>query len=177
MGLDQQGDRMTKLNIGCGDRSIPGFLGVDAVARSAANIVAPAWNIPLEDGEVEEIIAIHVWEHFYRFECDTVIKEWKRLLKHGGLLVLELPDLVKACRNLLNGHVKAGKHPDQLTLWALYGDPRQGDPFMAHRWGWSPASLRAFLTEHGFTEITDEPTQYHPCGRESRDMRITARKG
>jgi ubiquinone/menaquinone biosynthesis C-methylase UbiE len=167
---------MTKLNVGCGGRSIPGYVGVDAVARPAAEVVSPAWQIPLPDGSVEEIMAIHLWEHFYRWECETVITEWKRLLQPGGRLVLELPDLLKACRNVLDGLVKGGKDPDQLTLWALYGDPRQCDPFMAHRWAWSPKSLRAFLTQHGFTDIRDEPTLFHPAGRECRDMRITARK-
>lgn len=166
-----------KLNIGCGGRRIEGFTGVDAVARPAADIVAPAHAIPLPDGSVEEIMAIHVWEHFYRWECDAVIAEWKRLLQPGGRLVLELPDLIKCCQNVLDGRMKGGKEPDQLTLWGLYGDPRQADVFMAHRWAWSPASLRAFLAEHGFIKIADEPTKFHPAGREHRDMRITARKG
>lgn len=165
-----------RLNVGCGARRIPGYTGVDAVERSAADIVARADAIPLPDGSVEEILAVHVWEHFYRWECDVVIAEWKRLLKPGGTLVLELPDLIKCCRNVINGLVRGGKDPDQLTLWGLYGDPRQGDPFMAHRWAWSPASLRAFLKAAGFTDIQDEETRFHPAGRADRDMRITARK-
>lgn len=166
-----------RLNVGCGGRRIPGYTGVDAVERPAADIIARADKIPLPDGSVEEILAIHLWEHFYRWECEGVIAEWKRLLKPGARLVLELPNLRKCCENLLSGRVDGGKHVDQLSYWGLYGDPRQADQFMAHRWGWTPETLRAFLDEHGFTGIAEEPTQWHPAGRSQRDMRIVARRG
>lgn len=166
-----------RLNIGCGGRRLPGYTGVDAVERPAADIIARADKIPLPDGSVDEIMAIHLWEHFYRWECDGVIGEWKRLLKPGAQLVLELPNLRKCCENLLSGRADGGKHVDQLSYWGLYGDPRQSDQFMAHRWGWTPETLKAFLVEHGFTKISEEPTQWHPAGRQNRDMRIVSRRG
>jgi predicted SAM-dependent methyltransferase len=163
-----------RLNIGSGNKRLPGYTGVDAVAREAADIVAPAWAIPLGDGAVEEIMAIHVFEHFYRWECDDVIVEWKRLLKSGGKLVLELPDFLKACQNVVSGFHKPGKHPDQLNYWAAYGDPRTKDPFMAHRWGWTPDALMDFLKSYGFTDIKHVETQFHRTGKLHRDMRIEA---
>lgn len=164
-----------KLNMGAGNKRLPGYTGVDAVAgRSAVDIVAPAWAIPLASEVADEILAVHLWEHFYRWQCDDVIKEWYRLLKPGARLVLELPDLTKACRNVVEG-VK-GKHPDQLSMWALYGDPREGDEFMAHRWGWTPDTLREFLEAHGFNNIVERPTQFHRTGHFNRDMRIEAER-
>jgi predicted SAM-dependent methyltransferase len=165
-----------RLNIGCGGRRIAGYTGVDAVQRPAADIIARADKIPLPSDSVDEIMAIHLFEHFYRWECETVISEWKRLLKVGGTLVLELPNLQKCCENILSGRFDGGKHPDQLSYWGLYGDPRQEDQFMAHRWGWTPDTLRSFLTEHGFADIAEQPTLFHPAGREHRDMRIVARR-
>jgi SAM-dependent methyltransferase len=165
-----------KLNIGCGGRRIPGYTGVDAVQRPAADIVAPAHAIPLKAGSVHEILAVHLWEHFHPWQCPKVITEWKRLLRPGGVLVLELPDLVKCCQNVISGAMVGGKHPDQLGMWGLYGDPRESDPYMSHRWGWTPKTLEAFLLEHGFTDIEHQPTQWHPAGRDHRDMRITAKK-
>jgi ubiquinone/menaquinone biosynthesis C-methylase UbiE len=166
-----------RLNIGCGSRRLPGYTGVDAVAtRSGVDIVAPAHRIPLEDGCADEILAVHLWEHFYRWECDIVIKEWRRVLKVGGLLVLELPNLRKCCENLISGRAIPGKHPDQLAYWGIYGDPTTSDPFMVHRWGWTPQTLSAFLLDHGFAGIAEKPTQFHPIGRDIRDMRIEALK-
>lgn len=170
-------DKPVKLNIGAGGRRLPGYIGVDAVAdRPACDIVATAEKIPLPDGCAEEIMAIHLWEHFYRWQCDDVIKEWKRLLQPGGRLVLELPNLIKCCENIISGRFIAGKHPDQLGMLGCFGDPREADSFMAHRWGWTPESIKTFLKENGFTSIKEKPTQFHPAGRQYRDMRIEAVK-
>lgn len=164
-----------KLNIGCGDRRLPGYTGIDAVQRKATDIIANAWEIPLPDESATEILAVHIWEHFYLWECPRVITEWRRLLTPGGLLVLELPDLVKCCRNVLEGRV--GKtHKDQMTMWGLYGDPTTSDPFMTHRWGWSPKTLKEFLIQHGFSSVKETRTQFHRAGADLRDMRLEARK-
>lgn len=163
-----------RLNIGCGARRIEGYTGVDAVARSGADIIARADEIPLDDGSVEEIMAIHLFEHFYRWECEKALAEWRRLLRPGGRLVLELPNLVKCCENVISG--RAGKEPDQLSMWGLFGDPRQSDPFMAHRWAWTPDTLRAVLEANGFHRVGEEPTVFHPAGRAHRDMRIVAER-
>lgn len=161
-----------KLNIGCGGRRLPGYTGVDAVQRPAAEIVAKADKIPLADNSVDEIIALHLWEHFHQWECVNVINEWKRLLKPGGRLVLELPNIYKCCQNLISGRMEGGKHPWQLSYFGLYGDPRGSDPFMAHKWGWTPETITQFLKEHGFIKIRETQTQWHPAGRTHRDMRI-----
>ena len=120
---------------------------------------------------------MHLWEHFYLWECDQVIKEWRRLLCVDGVLVLELPNLEKAARNLLAGYKVPNKHPDQMSMWAIYGDPRSEDPHMNHRWGWTPYTLKEYLEGKGFVQIVEVETQWHPVGWEARDMRIQARKG
>ena len=164
------------MNVGCGGRRIDGYTGVDAIERPSAEIIARADAIPLPDESCDEILAVHLFEHFYRWQCEGVLAEWMRLLKVGGLLALELPNLLKCCENVIDGRMKAGKEPDQLTLWGLYGDPRTQDDLMAHRWGWTPQSIREILWNCGFREISQEPPQWHPAGMKFRDMRITARK-
>jgi SAM-dependent methyltransferase len=164
-----------RLNVGCGRRRIEGYTGVDAVERKGADIVAPAWAIPLADESCDEIMAIHLFEHFYRWECERVLAEWHRLLKPRGRLVLELPDLHKCCLNVIKGR-EAEKFEGQLGMWGLYGDPRDEDPYMTHRWGWTPATLRALLEANGFDRTGEERTEFHPVGRQWRDMRIVAEK-
>lgn len=167
-----------RLNVGAGSRRPPGYFNVDVQENPNApkklDATCHVKAIPLPDNCAEEVMAIHVWEHIYRWECDEVIVEWKRLLRAGGKLVLELPDMIKFCKNILDGRVKGGKHPDQLGMWAGWGDPRTKDPYMVHVWGWSPQSLSDFLSSHGFIKIKHLPTQYHPAGRDHRDMRIEA---
>lgn len=168
-----------KLNVCCGGRILDGYTNVDlaaAAGTAAPDILADARRIPLPDGSVDEILCIHGFEHFHLWEVDDLATEWLRLLRVGGALILELPDLLKCCENILSGYSLAGKHPDQSGMWGLYGDPRERNPLMCHRWGWTPKTLRRFLESRGFGDIQNQETQWHPVGRARRDMRIAARK-
>lgn len=174
-GFSSDGSAM-KLNIGCGGRRIDGYTGVDAVQRPAADIVAKADAIPLPDSSCDEIMAIHLVEHVHPWEVPGLLQEWHRLLKPGGRLVLELPDLIKCCKNIIDGKMVGGKHPDQLGLWGLYGDDREKDPFMSHKWGHTFKTLAPTVKAAGFIKIEERPTEWHPAGREHRDFRLEAVK-
>lgn len=168
-----------KLHIGCGAKVLPGWVNCDIARNPKAQrdpeILCDAKTIPLDDGVADVVMAIHVWEHFYRWESESVIAEWRRILKPGGLLILELPDLIKCCKNIVEGFTN-GRHPDQLGRWGLYGDPRLEDKYMCHPWGWAPDELMSFLQEHGFKSTKHKPTEFHRSGMKHRDMRIEAVK-
>lgn len=178
--MDYSAATNLKVNVGCGSRVMDGWVNCDIAHNPDAprkpEILCDARVIPLPDGCASTLQAIHIFEHFYRWEADEAIAEWRRVLARGGLLILEMPDFMKMCRNVVEGRQKGGKHPDQLTMWAAYGDPRDRNPFMTHRWGWWPESLSALLAENGFGEMTEGETQYHRAGRLHRDFRMTARK-
>lgn len=163
-----------RLNVGCGKRRLPGYTGVDVVQRDGVDIVAPAHEIPLLDASVHEILGVHIFEHFLLWECDGVLAEWRRLLRPGGRLVLEMPDLLKCCRNILDG--RETKKRDQLGMWGLFGDATLEDVHMLHRWGWHFGTLQPFLAARGFVDIVERETEFHPAGRGVRDFRIEARK-
>ena len=165
-----------KLNIGAGGRKYEGFTNVDIVARQGVDIVAEMSKIPLPDASAEEIMAIHVVEHVHSWEVPIALKEWNRLMKSGGRLILELPDIIKCCKNLLHGVMLGGKHPHQLSYWGIYGDDRARDPFMQHKYGWTFKTLKPLVSAAGFENIHEAETQFHPCGRNSRDFRLEARK-
>jgi predicted SAM-dependent methyltransferase len=167
-----------RLNVGAGSRRPAGYFHLDVEenpdAPSPLDLLCDAKAIPLPDGCASELMAIHVFEHFYRWEIEGVLAEWKRLLRPGGRLVLELPNLVKCCQNYLDGRMKGGKHPDQLARWGIYGDPRTGNHWMCHPWGYSPEELIGLLHAAGFKGAKEFQTQHHPAGRHHRDMRIEA---
>lgn len=168
-----------RLNIGCGARVLDGWFNIDVVRNPDAprdpELLSDAKKIDLPDACADTVMAIHVFEHFYRWEAEGVLQEWRRLLKPGGLLILELPNLVKCCENYLSGRKRGGKDPDQLARWGIYGDPRTGDHFMTHPWGYSPEELKELLLANGFKAAVEQNTQFHPAGRNHRDMRIEAR--
>lgn len=169
-----------KLNVGCGKRILDGWFNCDVArdpeATKDPDLLCDAKTIPLDDNCADVLQAIHLFEHFHRWDAEKVLKEWHRLLKPGGKLILELPNLVKCCQNYLDGRMKGGKNPDQLARWGIYGDPRTGNHWMCHQWGYSPEELMGLLKEAGFIKMIELPTQFHPAGRTHRDMRIEAIK-
>ena len=105
-----------------------------------------------------------------------MVREWARVLRPGGRLVLECPNLISACEAFL-ADPEARAQPDQrgqTSMWVFYGDPQWQDPLMVHRWGYTPASLGKLLHEAGLVEAHQEPAQFKL--REPRDMRIVAVK-
>lgn len=166
-----------RINVGCGGRKLAGYIGVDAVAdRTAADVVAPANKLPFDNSSADELMAIHLLEHLVPWEVPETLAEWFRVLKPGGRLVLEMPDLIKCCKNVLDGVMRGGKHPDQLGMWGLYGDSRLKDVWMLHRWAYTFKTLEPIVREIGFVKIKEEKPQFHPAGRDLRDFRLEAYK-
>lgn len=80
-----------KLNLGCGDKKIGGYIGVDHIKTAAADVVHDL-NItpyPFDDGSVEEIVADNVLEHLN--DVIAVMEEWHRLCRNGALIKISLP--------------------------------------------------------------------------------------
>jgi len=169
-----------RLNLGCGDKILPGYINVDVVSERAGNrpdFVTDIRDLKgIPDSFADEVLAVHVVEHFWRWEVLNVLKEWCRVLKPGGKMILECPNLRSACEEFLkNDDLGALPGPEgQRTMWVFYGDPRWKDPLMVHRWGYTPMSLARVMHEAGLTELRQEPAQFKL--REPRDMRISGIK-
>jgi hypothetical protein len=99
-----------------------------------------------------------------------------RVLKPGGLMVLECPNLKAACEAFLaNPERHSGQGQEgQRTMWVFYGDPSWRDPLMVHRWGYTPQSLAALMAEASLVKIRQEAAQFKL--REPRDMRMVGEK-
>ncbi|HZZ94554.1 MAG TPA: methyltransferase domain-containing protein [Usitatibacter sp.] len=169
-----------RLNLGCGDKILPGYVNVDAVESRAGqrpDVVCDLHDLsPFADASADEVLAVHVVEHFWRWEVVDVLREWVRVLKPGGRMVLECPNLASASAAFLAGPAQ-GSRADaggQRTMWVFYGDPQWRDPLMVHRWGYTPESLAALLEEAGLVDVRREPAQFKL--REPRDMRLAGVK-
>lgn len=80
-----------KLNLGCGNKIIEGFTGVDFIKTPAVSIVhnLNVFPYPFEENSVEEIVMDNVLEHL-----DDVIKvmeESHRLCKPGAIIKINVP--------------------------------------------------------------------------------------
>lgn len=153
-----------RLNIGAGNKRIEGWLSIDLAGDP--DIVADVKALPLPDEYADEAMAIHVLEHIYRWDVPATLSEWRRVLKPGALMVIEVPDLLKCCRNVLAG---AG---ERMGIWGLMGDPGYCEPLMTHKWAWSAEELAQELRAAGFAKIKVREPHFHKKGR---DMRVEAR--
>lgn len=167
-----------RLNLGCGDKLLPGYTNVDvapARGRYGPDVVADLRDLGMfQDGSVDEILSVHVIEHFHRWEVEPLLAEWLRVLRPGGRLVLECPNIAFACAaaaadpETLDGEGPSG----ETVMWSLYGDPSHRDPLMVHRWGYSPSTLARILRTVGFAEVREEAARYK--AGPPRDMRLVA---
>jgi len=171
---------VVRLNLGCGDKILTGYINVDIATERASNVPDVVCDVRdlsiFSENYADEILAVHVVEHFWRWEVANVLKEWIRVLKPGGVMILECPNLLSACEEFLrNPKVHALPGPEgQRTMWVFYGDPRWQDPLMVHRWGYTPQSLGMVMHEAGLRNLRQEPAQFKL--REPRDMRIVGEK-
>ena len=86
-----------KLHLGCGSKFLEGYIHVDVKKYSHVDYVSSIDKLYfLDDESVEEIYACHVLEHVGRNEYKNVLKEWRRVLKIGGILRIAVPDFEAA---------------------------------------------------------------------------------
>lgn len=156
-----------RLNIGAGKKLFEGFLSVGL--EDHHDIKTDIRKLPLPDNYADEARAIHVIEHVNRWEVLDMLKDWHRVLKPGGLLVIEQPELRRCCKAILKGL------PDQEGMWGLLGDPGHKDELMMHRWCYREDELHGLLREAGFSRTESKEPQFHGK-RVKRDMRIEAWK-
>jgi len=165
---------MIKLNLGCGHRIFPkedGWINCDLAnnwSDKKPDVECDIKKLPFDDNYADEVHAIHVVEHFYLFEITDVLKEWKRVLKPGGTLVIEVPDMNKILRWFMQSPVDP-----RMTWWALYGDPGYKNPDMVHKWCYTFDMLLSILNGVGFKNIKEESVKFH---KPQRDMRIVGEK-
>ena len=162
-----------KIHLACGKHILDGYTNCDLERHPKAprepDLLCDVSCVPLPDGQADEVLSVHILEHFYEWEVPVVLAEWARLLKSGGKLIIEMPDVYKAAQNLLNSS------SDQMAMWPLYGDNTLMNPLMCHKWGWTYKTLRPYLQKAGFGDIVERSPEWH--GRKTnRDFRCEATK-
>ena len=155
-----------RINLGAGDKYFPSWINCDK--HGEQDVQCDAYPLPFPTDYADELWAIHLLEHIHRADAGKALYEWFRVLKRGGKLVLELPSLDKMAKLIVEGEKNM-----RLTVLGLYGDPRDPQPDMLHKWGWSQAELTDTLQGVNFQEIQFmEPVFHIP----ERDMRVECRK-
>lgn len=103
-----------KLNLGAGDRPLPGYVNVDrsypggTAARDPqpdglSRVSGEVYPLGLPDESAVELRASHVLEHFSHRETMDVLAEWVRVLAPGGVLKVAVPDFEQIAGRYLEG--------------------------------------------------------------------------
>lgn len=151
-----------RLNLGSGRHCWPNAINVDYDER--ADVVSDVCVLSsFDDESVDEIYAIHLIEHLDRMEAPHILKEWARVLKPGGKLILEFPLMEKIAQLIVEGEKDL-----RLTLLGIFGDIRENNPNMLHRWCYTQEDITRILTDAGFS-VTFQPPMFH---MERRDIRV-----
>ena len=163
--LIHQFDGPLRLHLGCGKNRLPGFINMDLNSSHATDLTTDIKRLPFASGSTGRIECYHAFEHISFPQVGEYLREWLRVLRPGGELVLELPDFDAGIREYLQGN--------EERLYSIYG--RQRFPGDAHQWGYNPKRLTRILEQYGFERIEfSDPQDYHaalaPC------LRVTARK-
>ena len=82
---------MKKLNLGCGQFSLAGYLNLDFVEIPGVDVVHDlnVYPYPFDDNEFEEVRCYHVLEHLN--DIIKPLEEIWRITKSGGIIHVEVP--------------------------------------------------------------------------------------
>jgi predicted SAM-dependent methyltransferase len=137
-----------KLHLGCGKRDFgPGWYNVDGNAYPHVHH-RDLTRLPLADDSAELAYSSHVIEYFDRDEVESLLKEWRRVLKPGAPLYLAVPDFAPMAKLY-----SEGMFPLRNFLGPLYGKIRLGDAWVYHKTVYDYSDLSAMLASLGFRDI------------------------
>src|SRR3972149_11716528 len=141
-------------DIGCG-MDTPYFgpdvtvVRIDERAEVKPTIQCDIRVIPHESEVYDVVHARHVLEHFYSDEAPSLLKEWVRILKVGGELIINVPNLAFCAREILKAHDDKA-YDASYAYWQLYGLQNRREQSEIHKTGFTRHGLeRLFsLIEH-----------------------------
>lgn len=112
---------MLKLNLGCGEFSLDGFVNIDCISAGAVQpdlvIDFVASQLPYGNETVDQIWMIHCLEHIEMSKWGPLLGELLRVLKVNGTLTLAYPEFKECARRFIDNE------NNQRNFWraTLYG--------------------------------------------------------
>lgn len=151
-----------RLHLGCGDTHLDGWTNCDLLSGPAVDVVCEATALPFADASVDEILSEHMIEHLTYYEFNRAMAEWHRVLKPGGKLTLECPDLLGVCRLFVESNEYA-RYQTSLGYWPvicqLFGHQRgkteQEILSQVHKSGYTKEHLVSVLSGVGYVDFSE----------------------
>jgi len=146
------------VNIGCGPKSLPGWINLDAARGEKIDVV---WDLrrglPFPSESCSAVFGEHVIEHLAKEDAEQLVRECYRALQNGGVLRLSTPDAGRFLRSYSGDGVflrdprfvpKAETLMDRVNMMMReYGQ---------HLWVYDSESLILLLRKAGFSAATEQ---------------------
>ena len=158
----------TFLHVGCGPQyksQIKGFdnenwkeIRFDIDEKVNPDIVGTLLDMrAVETGSVDAIYSSHNIEHVFPHEVSIVLREFHRVLKDDGMVVLVCPDLQSVCEAVVDDKLLQPLYESPAgpisPIDILYGHRpaiARGNEYMAHKGGFTYSVLNDAFIEAGF---------------------------
>lgn len=90
----QELDKPIKLNLGCYNKPIHGFINIDIREDTLSDCLDDVFELTtVPNNSIDVIFASHLLEHKSRNDSKNALMRWNEILKSGGQLYLAVPDM------------------------------------------------------------------------------------
>lgn len=164
-------DGKVLLHIGCGPKSSPEFINIDAQPFPHIHIVTDDMTslADFDNGTVDLIYMCHILEHIKMDDIPAVLIEMKRVLKAGGLLRLSVPDFDR----LIDVYHASGTDISMICRQLMGGQDHQ---YNIHYSVFNKEALVGMLQDAGFSKVVPwdpDNCRYHDFkDRASRKLNV-----
>ncbi len=138
-----------RINLGSGNDKREGYINVDSDKQFKPDKVEDVRKLSFQDNYADEILARDILEHIPIEECQKTLHEWKRVLKPGGKLIIQCPNLDTISKELRSKKTNVIKRFDLIKR--IFGGQNFSGNF--HQNGFTPGTMEVCLKSALFRNI------------------------
>jgi len=173
-----------RLHLGCGPNRLPGWINCEF-----ANTINEEWQVEfdittfpydIENNTVSRIYWSHVIEHIDPSQVPQIFQEFLRILKPGGVVDTEYPDILKLSEYIVEDPTRIytqNKKIRKRAIAGMFGDVgKYKDPIMLHKWGYSEDAIIELCYNTGFRRAVRKQPWRPKTKKPTTDGRVIAIK-
>lgn len=168
-----------KVEVGCGEKLSPGYVGCDVRDLPGVEYVCNAWELDkiIKRDSVKEIYSRHFLEHLTFPQVDRTLSCWYNILEPGGTVRIIVPDMLFHIKQWLSKTRDVDRTVDGKSsiedraiqgFWGRQREASEGETWDFHKSGYDYRLLSKILSKHKFIDIEkvrDNPKNLHVIGR------------
>jgi len=157
------------LHVGCGEKTKDQTpfreldwkeIRLDINKNTKPDIIGTMLNMKdVKDQSVDAVFSSHNIEHVYPHEVEIALKEFRRVIKDTGFLLITCPDLQSICSLVADNKLTEAAYTSLAgpitPLDMIYGHRSsiaRGEHFMAHKCGFTATTLSIDIQSAGFAQ-------------------------